>query len=325
MIDAPLLTTVLVNYNHSRFLPESLGSVIAQSRPPDELIIIDDKSTDNSVEIIESFFQSHPSVKLIKNTINQGCFANVNDGLQLANGQYIHFAAADDVFYPRMYEVGLNLLQNHRAALFSSRSAIIDEQGRNSGPPSPWAGFPSATSKFLSQDEVLECLMREDGWFMGNTAIFRKDDLLRCGGFPIDLESFSDGYLYRYLALKEGACFSSDVLAAWRRMDSGFASSVSGSPERYAQIIENGERRMLLAPNIFPARYVRRWKGRQEFELHRRALALARARASQSNLLTRLSWPLKEKLLATILLARFRPWDIAANIRQRIAMHRGRI
>ena len=325
MAKHPTLTTVLVNYNHARFLPESLGAILKQTRLPDELIVIDDKSIDSSVSVIREFLPRHPNARLIENPVNQGCFANVNDGVRAAVGDFLHFASADDVIFPRFYEAGLSLLQAYGGSVFSSRSAIVDEYGRESDVPSPWAGMPLETDGYLSPQQSLDTLMREDGWFMGNVSIFRRSSVLEYGGLPVDLQSFADGFMCRYLSLKEGACFSHEVLGAWRRMDSGFASSVSSSPERYANIIENAERRMLSAPDVFPASYVKRWRGRQEFEVRRRALARARAGTANSGPLTRRFSSLKEKWLAALLLAKYRPWDIIANIRQRFAVHRGRI
>ena len=67
----PTLSVIISNYNDAEFLPQFLQSVVDQSIQPDEIIIIDDASTDNSVEILEEFAQKHPIVKFIRNTTNQ--------------------------------------------------------------------------------------------------------------------------------------------------------------------------------------------------------------------------------------------------------------
>ena len=319
-----MLTTVLVNYNHARFLRESLGSVLKQTRPSDELIVIDDTSTDNSVEVIQSFLPRHPNARLIQNPKNQGCFANCNDGLRLARGDYVHFAAADDVFYPRHYEVGVGLLENNSAAVFSSRSDIINEVGQNQNSPIPWLGYPREAPGYIDAIEAQNCLMRDDGWFMGNTALFRRGVLVEEGGFPLDLQSFADGYVCRFLALKYGACFSPEVLAAWRRLDAGFAGSVLRSPEKAAALIAAAERRMLAAKAVFPIAYVKRWKGREEFQVRRQALARARAQNSERGVVGRVAGALIEKFSAAVLLLKLRPWDLAGNIRQRFTPNRER-
>ena len=129
-----MLTAVLTNFNHGRYLPRSLGSILEQTRPPDEVIVIDDASTDDSIAIIDALLPGFPNARLVRNLVNQGVIANLNDGLRLARGEYVHFAAADDVFYRRLYEVGMRLLEQHPgAALFSARSDLIDAAGRKPG------------------------------------------------------------------------------------------------------------------------------------------------------------------------------------------------
>src|SRR5580704_12977144 len=109
-----MLTTILVNFNNAMYLPESLASLLEQVRRPDELIIIDDESTDNSIEVISSFLPRHPNARLVRNAKNQGCNASLNDGLKNACGVFIHFSAADDLFYPTLYERGIPMLQTHQ-------------------------------------------------------------------------------------------------------------------------------------------------------------------------------------------------------------------
>ena len=104
-----MLTAVLTNFNHGRYLSRSLGSILEQTRPPDEVIVIDDASTDDSIAIIDALLPGFPNARLVRNLVNQGVIANLNDGLRLARGEYVHFAAADDVFYRRLYEVGMRL------------------------------------------------------------------------------------------------------------------------------------------------------------------------------------------------------------------------
>jgi glycosyltransferase involved in cell wall biosynthesis len=320
-----VLTTVLVNYNHGRFLRHSLGSLLAQSRIPDELIIIDDASTDDSVAIITALISDLPNARFVRNPVNQGCLANVNDGLKLSRGDVVHFAAADDVFYPELYVTAENLLNVYpQAALFSARSDIIDEQGRNANAPIPWAGHPVRENCFISPSQAAVILMREDGWFMGNTALFRRKMLIEEGGFPEELSSFADGYLCRLLALKFGACFSPRVLSAWRRMANGFASSVSRDPEKVRLLVANAEKRMMDADNRFPRGYAKRWRARQQFDVRRAALAEAAARSDSAGPMRRYLARALEKIRAAILLFELRPWDAAANLRQRFDLYRGR-
>lgn len=97
----PLVSVVIPNYNHAPFLRERIDSVINQTYPNMEIIILDDKSTDNSKEIIESY-RANPQIShIVYNEVNSGStFHQWQKGLSLANGEWIWIAESDDVAHP---------------------------------------------------------------------------------------------------------------------------------------------------------------------------------------------------------------------------------
>ncbi len=314
-----MLTTVLVNFNHGHYLAESLEGLLRQTRRADEFIVIDDASTDNSVEIVSSFLPRHPNARLVRNPVNQGVVKNMNDGLKMSRGTFIHFAASDDLFYPTLYEKGMGLLAAYPSAgFFSARSDLISAVGHNLDAPMPASGIPSRQPEFLASDAVRALLLSHDGWFMGNTALFRRDYLVYEGGFPEDLMSYADGYMCRLLALKYGACFSPKLLAAWRRLDDGFSSMLTRSPEKALALIAAVARKMQDADTIFSAEYVKRWKGRAEFGVKRQALARGREQSSGTG--GRIAASAREKFLLAALVLKLRPWDIAEIMRERFGL-----
>src|SRR5262249_555921 len=146
--------------------------------------------------------------------------------LRLAKGALIHFAAADDVFGRDLYQAAMALLDAHSgAALFSSRSDIIDGEGRSIGRPLPEFGYPLEIEGFLSPSASTRKLIRRDRWFMGNCSVYRTALLREEGGIPEELFSLADGYVSRRLALKYGACFSPEIHGAWRKTGNGMAES----------------------------------------------------------------------------------------------------
>src|SRR5438034_2246469 len=99
-MDLPSLSVVVPNYNHARYLPVCLKAILAQSVAPIELIVVDDASTDNSVEVIRRFAAQSPLVRLVQNEKNLGVMANQIKGLDLARGEFVFFQAADDEVQP---------------------------------------------------------------------------------------------------------------------------------------------------------------------------------------------------------------------------------
>src|SRR5687768_4683791 len=115
----PEVSVVMPNYNHGRYLARSLPAVLGQSLPPLEVIIIDDASTDNSADIIQDFARRYPLIRFHRQDRNQGVVAAMNLGLNLARGQYIYYAAADDEALPGLFEKSLTLLSRYPDASLS--------------------------------------------------------------------------------------------------------------------------------------------------------------------------------------------------------------
>ena len=147
------LSVVISNYNHAHYLPESLQAILSQSYRPLEVIVIDDASTDNSVDVIESFARKDPIVHLYRNEQNRGVFFSANRGLNLAAGEYIYWAAADDRVCPGFFEKSMDILAQYpQAGLCSSLFKLIGENGEDKG----WVRSPVISqTRVFSAEEVL--------------------------------------------------------------------------------------------------------------------------------------------------------------------------
>lgn len=109
MSDTPLISIVMPTYNAALYLKESIESVICQSFSDFEFLILDDGSTDNSVDIINSYEDTR-----IKLYINQHNYiVNLNKGLSLANGNYIAIMHADDIMYKDRLKVQFEFMSTN--------------------------------------------------------------------------------------------------------------------------------------------------------------------------------------------------------------------
>jgi glycosyltransferase involved in cell wall biosynthesis len=310
------LSVILPNYNHARFLPYALEAILGQTRPADEIVVIDDASEDDSLAVIERYRGRHPQFRVVRNARNLGVVHNLNRGLELANGGYVYCAAADDIAHPGLLASGLALLAQHpQAALYSARCHIIDAEGRNRGVrPTP---LPILTPGYISPAEVRRKLMEDDGWFNGTCTLWRRQCLVDIGGFAGDLGSFTDGFASRRLALMHGTCFSPEVLGSWRRIEGSFswrANNVADAERLIAIARDHIER----AGDLFPAGYADRWANRHRFGVLRFGLIEARRAARKSG---RMQWVrawLAEKLLTAWYFVRLRPADAVTVARRRL-------
>ncbi|HXP05190.1 MAG TPA: glycosyltransferase family 2 protein [Stellaceae bacterium] len=314
------MSVVLTSYNYATFLPAALEALAAQTRPPDELIVVDDHSSDDSVAVITSFLGRFADGRLAQNKSNLGTIANLNRGLELARGTVVFFAAADDIAYPTLLERGMGLFEAHpNAALFSARSDIIDVRGERESTLA--TATPLRQPGFLGPDAVARQLMHDDNWLTGNTTLYRRDALLNVGGFAAELGSFCDGYVSRLLALRHGACFSPEVLGAWRRHAGGYAWSQTADWER-TQALVAAVRHRIETDGVFPPGYAHRWAQRYLFGARRFALA-RKSEAARSRGTFALGWARAREVAASLaLFAAYRPWDFATVARRRLAAWR---
>ncbi|MDJ1502185.1 glycosyltransferase family 2 protein [Xanthocytophaga agilis] len=119
---SPKVTVVIPNFNHESYLTKRIDSVINQSFQDYEIILMDDKSTDKSHEVIEHY-RNHPKVsKIIYNVENSGStFKQWNKGIKEAKGEYIWIAESDDFNELNFLERMVNLLEadSNRVAAYS--------------------------------------------------------------------------------------------------------------------------------------------------------------------------------------------------------------
>lgn len=128
---APLCVTVLMSvYNGEKYLSEAIDSILAQTYPDFEFLIIDDASSDGSLEIIKSY--ADPRIKLIANSERMGLAANLNRGIQLACGDYIARMDADDISMPQRLEKQVAFMQANSDIAASGTCAVdMNESGRD--------------------------------------------------------------------------------------------------------------------------------------------------------------------------------------------------
>ena len=92
------VSIIVPNYNHSRYLHRRLDCILNQTFTDFECILLDDASTDNSVEILEQYVNRDSRFKLFINQVNSGStFAQWNYGVSLSKGKFIWIAESDDI------------------------------------------------------------------------------------------------------------------------------------------------------------------------------------------------------------------------------------
>lgn len=96
--ELPLVSIVMATYNGSQFLEAQLDSIVQQTYPNIEILVVDDCSKDNTVEILHKYAQQYKNIRVVVNTTNLGYVKNFEKACLLATGDYISFCDQDDVW-----------------------------------------------------------------------------------------------------------------------------------------------------------------------------------------------------------------------------------
>ena len=125
----PKVSVIMPMYNEEKYLSESIESILNQTFKDFELIIIDDCSTDNSIEIVESYKDKR--IRLIRNKVNLGTVRTRNVGLKIAKGKYVAIMDSDDVSLIDRLSTQYNYLEeNDNIFLLGSSAIYIDDKGK---------------------------------------------------------------------------------------------------------------------------------------------------------------------------------------------------
>ncbi|GAA6621730.1 glycosyltransferase family 2 protein [Scytonema sp. NUACC26] len=119
------VSVLINNYNYQQYVLDAIDSVLKQSIPVDEIIVVDDRSTDGSVQILKDKFADHETVKLVLKEENQGQLSSFNEGFQAARGELICFLDADDIYKENYIEEIVNFYKEHPECDFLFCSAEL--------------------------------------------------------------------------------------------------------------------------------------------------------------------------------------------------------
>lgn len=127
----PKISVLMSVYNGAKYLKESIGSILGQTFPDFELIIIDDGSTDHSLKMIKGFAQRDSRIRVMINPQNLGLTRALNRGLKEARGEYVARQDADDLSLPTRLATQYHYLEkNPQVFLVGSSAMIINHRGQ---------------------------------------------------------------------------------------------------------------------------------------------------------------------------------------------------
>jgi glycosyltransferase involved in cell wall biosynthesis len=204
------ITVVIPNYNYAKYLKKRIKSVLEQTYPIYELIILDDCSTDNSDAVIKKMIEwtkkNHPriNVRYVKNEKNSGkAILQWKKGFELARGDYVWVAEADDLSRKNFLKEVMRGFLDRGVAISYTESAIIDSRGIVIVPNFRWSRDKERTGHFKKDyikpgvEEITEIMAVRCTIPNVSAVVFRKSpEILKYLDEAAKYKQVGDWYLY---------------------------------------------------------------------------------------------------------------------------------
>jgi len=176
-----MVSVIVPNYNHARFLKERIDSILNQTYQDFELILLDDCSSDNSCDIINSYGNNPHVTHVVINEKNTGnTFLQWDRGVQLAKGKYIWIAESDDIARPELLENLVGELEKRpEASVAYCHSLIINAESQTIAEHNK--ENPSKAGKVTIHEsrQFLRYLLNFNYIYNASMAVFRREDYAR--------------------------------------------------------------------------------------------------------------------------------------------------
>ncbi|MEM1445112.1 MAG: glycosyltransferase family 2 protein [Planctomycetota bacterium] len=266
----PTLSVFMTNYNHAAELPRALDALLGQSRPAEQIVIVDDGSTDESWSVLKRYANRHPSIALLRHETNRGVAAGIATALAACDSDWVYGAGSDDQVQPGFFASAMNEAHKHPDAgvIFGDVIAVYDDHRDDELQRiPPWSSdAPQRVSpeRFASEHLAVD----PAGFSLGAGTIYRRDALLAAGGFREALGSWCDTFAGRVLALQHGSVYLGQPATRWTATHRSF-SHRSGDDDAHMQKIgatAAGLMRTEFA-GLFPEDAVRRFETRWMLEM----------------------------------------------------------
>ena len=220
-MDTPLVSILIPSYNATQYIEETINRALSQTYSNIELVIVDDHSTDNSLEIAKKF--SSEKVHIYTNPKKGGNSAR-NYAFEMCKGEYIKFMDADDYCSYDMIEKQMEriLKDGDKDTLIFSPVKMLYPDGRLFLPPR------DIDKDYIPGIELLIDIWRGKGWNCPHCHLMHRDLFVKSGRWNENIIKNQDGEFFARVAAKASKSLSvNDVFAIWRQTGTGVSSQIS--------------------------------------------------------------------------------------------------
>lgn len=226
------VSVVIPAYNSEQFIANAIDSVLAQSHPVQEIIIVNDCSIDKTVEVASTYGSN---VKIINNTQNLGASKSRNVGIKAAIGEYIAFLDADDIWLASKISAQLDILEMSKCEIVCTQSKLVDDKDFTS----------YLDHKLVTQDKKdytysVKGLndVFENPYVSTSTLLISQNIVSKLKGFREDLKTAEDIDFCLRAALYSEFAFIEEVQSITRRVPNSLGSSINSYQDNITVVKE---------------------------------------------------------------------------------------
>lgn len=214
MTASPLISVVVPNYNHARYLDQRLQSILNQTYRNIEVIILDDCSSDNSLEVISKYTNDPRVVSVIVNEKNSGnTFLQWDKGLHMAKGECVWIAESDDYCELNMLEELVTAFNKKRSTLLSyCTPELFTDSGKT------WENSREGKNKYMRSSSYIRRYLINQNWPLNaSCCLFRRDLALTLPDRYKTIEAAGDYMFWAELLCNRGwVAIVNRHLSKWR-------------------------------------------------------------------------------------------------------------
>jgi glycosyltransferase involved in cell wall biosynthesis len=220
----PLLSVTVLNYNYARYLPQCLDSILRQTWTDFELLLINDCSTDNSLEVIQPYL-ADPRVTLINHEQNQGFIASLIEGSDRSRGKYLTMISADDICASDCtFEILLNMLDANPDAVWAHAAFGVYDSDLTRG----WVAQHHTLPYVRDGHEEYQDLLLLRTYVSHSGTFIRASAYKSVGGYDPGVRYACDMLMWLRLCNQGKAAYSPQELYGCRRHDANMSHSRGG-------------------------------------------------------------------------------------------------
>lgn len=229
------LGVVIANYNHAHFLERCLTALLSQSRKAEQIVIVDDCSTDNSLEVVARF-KDH-SITVLRNAKNSGPVHSYRRGLDALTTDYFFGGAADDMVLPGFFEKCMAAIERWPSTGgCAAHPALMNDETVDENLITK--KFSNETCVFSPQ-EMEKLVAPGEMWIAGHASIVNRKAFVEVSKYSDSIKWHWDWFGLHIVALRSGLCYIPEPLSALRLDPNTYSTAGRRNSKAQAEVMWN--------------------------------------------------------------------------------------